>query len=171
MAHPSVEAGEAEESPGSDAPDVAAYRRLAKSGQGGRYRYVSLVGLKDFEPMRLVRRLARGLDFKSLARFQENTLLSTRDVAELLSIPPRTLMRRKAEGRLDPDESDRLLRVARVFATALDLFEGDAAAARQWLRTPARALGGEKPIRLARTDLGSREVEALAQRLEHGVLT
>ena len=54
---------------------------------------------------------------------------------------------------------------------ALELFEGDAAAARRWFYTPAKASGGERPITLARTDLGTREVEALIDRLEQGVLT
>jgi putative toxin-antitoxin system antitoxin component (TIGR02293 family) len=132
---------------------------------------VSLVGLEDLDPIKIVKKVTQGLTFKSLVRFQQNTLFSTSDVADLGSIPLRTLHRRKAEGRLHPEESDRLLRVTRVFAKALGLFEGDAGAARDWFHTPARALGGELPIRLARTDLGSREVEALIDRLEHGVLT
>jgi putative toxin-antitoxin system antitoxin component (TIGR02293 family) len=61
--------------------------------------------------------------------------------------------------------------VSRVYARTLDLFEGDADAARRWFYTPARALGGERPIDFARTDLGTREVEALIDRLEQGVLT
>ena len=75
-----------------------------------------------------------------------------------------------AKGQLDPEESDRLLRVSRVFAKTLDLFEGDAEAAKQWFHTPARALGGERPLDFARTDLGTKEVEALIDRLEQGVL-
>ena len=152
-------------------PGVVSYWKQAKTGHGGSYLYVSLVGLKDLDPLRILKKVSQGLRFQSLVLFQENTLFSPRDVAELVSIPPRTLHRRKAEGRLDPVESDRLLRVARVFAKALGLFEGDAAAARDWFHTPARALGGKRPIQLARTDLGSREVEALVDRLEHGVLT
>jgi putative toxin-antitoxin system antitoxin component (TIGR02293 family) len=149
---------------------VESYWKLAQAGRGGAYLYVFLVGLKDLDPLTILKRISRGLAFESLERFQENTLFSARDVAELVSIPPRTLHRRKARGRLDPEESDRLLRVTRVFAKALGLFEGDVAAARNWFNTPARALGGEAPIRLARTDLGSREVETLIDRLEHGVL-
>lgn len=155
----------------SEPPDIKSYWNVAKSGRATTYLYVSLVGLKDFDPIKIVRRVTQGLRFQSLERFQENTLFSTRDIADLVSIPPRTLQRRRAAGRLDPAESDRLLRVTRVFAKALELFEGDAQAARNWFHTPARALGNERPIRLARTDLGSREVEALIYRLEHGVLT
>jgi putative toxin-antitoxin system antitoxin component (TIGR02293 family) len=155
----------------SEPPDIEAYWRQTRSGHGGTYLYVSLLGLKDLDPLKIAKKVAHGLRFQSLVRFQENTLFSTKDVVDLVSISERTLNRRKAEGRLDPQESDRLLRVTRVFAKALELFEGDVSAARNWFRTPARALGGERPIRLARTDLGSREVEALIDRLEQGVLT
>lgn len=152
-------------------PDVRSYWEQASSGHAGTYLYVSLLGLKDADPIKIVRKVSQGLAFRSLLRFQENSLFSTKDVADLVSISLRTLNRRKAEGRLEPEESDRLLRVTRLFAKALELFEGDASAARAWFYTPARALGGERPITLARTDLGSREVEALIDRLEHGVHT
>ncbi len=155
----------------SEPPDIESYWNIAKTGHTTTYLYVSLLGLKVFDPMNIVKKATQGLKFQALERFQENTLFSTREVADLVSIPPRTLHRRKAAGRLEPDESDRLLRVTRVFAKALELFEGDAQAARNWFHTPARAIGNERPIRLARTDLGSREVEALIERLEHGVLT
>jgi putative toxin-antitoxin system antitoxin component (TIGR02293 family) len=151
--------------------DIESYWSRARAGHATTYLYVSLLGLKDFDPLEIVKRVAQGLRFQSLERFQENTLFTTEEVADLVSIPARTLQRRKARGRLDPEESDRLLRVARVFAKALELFEGDAQAARNWFHTPARGLGNERPIRLARTELGSREVEALIDRLEHGVLT
>ena len=152
-------------------PDIESYWNVARTGHATTYLFVSLVGLKDLDPIKIAKKVTQGLKFQSLERFQENTLFSMRDVADLVSIPPRTLHRRKAKGRLDPDESDRLLRVTRVFAKALELFEGDAQAARSWFHTPARALGNERPIHLARTDVGSREVEALIDRLEHGVLT
>ena len=145
-------------------------RKPARARRGKAHRYASLLGLEDAEPAEIVRRIKEGLSFGSLETFQENARLSTADVASLVSIPPRTLQRRKSEGRLDPNESDRLLRVARLFAKALDLFEGDAEAAQEWFHRPARGLGGEPPIELAVTDLGTREVEALIDRLEHGVL-
>lgn len=156
---------------GAGPSDAAPYRELAEVDRGRTYPYLSLIGLKDMHPLKVVEKVSRGLAYTALARFQEHTLFSAQDVSEFVSIPPRTLHRRKIQGRLDPQESDRLLRVARVFAKALGLFEGDASAARNWLFMPARALGGERPIQLVHTDIGSREVEALIDRLEHGVLT
>jgi len=54
----------------------------------------------------------------------------------------RTLIRRKKESRLQASESDRLFRLARVAALALEVLE-DADKARRWIHKPNRALGGE----------------------------
>jgi putative toxin-antitoxin system antitoxin component (TIGR02293 family) len=56
-----------------------------------------------------------------------------------------------------------------VFASALSLFEGDADAARRWLTTAQPALGGDKPLEYAATEVGAREVEDLIGRLEYGI--
>jgi putative toxin-antitoxin system antitoxin component (TIGR02293 family) len=60
---------------------------------------------------------------------------------------------------------------SRIFGRALSLFEGDHDAAKRWLSEPQRALGGEIPMGLARTDVGALEVERLIGRLEYGVFT
>lgn len=151
-------------------PDIESYWMAAKAGHSQAELYVSLLGLHPADPITILKRVRRGFTFQALERFQKNTQFSTADLAGLVAIRLRTLHRRKQQGRLEPDESDRLLRVSRVFAKALDLCEGDADAACRWFHTPAQALGGERPIAVAGTDLGSREVEALIDRLEHGVL-
>lgn len=84
---------------------------------------------------------------------------------------PRTLARRREEARLHPEESDRLIRAARVFSRALDLFGGDLPSARGWFLRPQPALGGATPLDYAASELGSREVENLIGRLEHGIPT
>ncbi len=88
----------------------------------------------------------------------------------LIGISQRTLARRRVEGRLLPRESERVLRIARVFDLSAALFEHDIASANVWLRAPKRVLGGEAPLAFARTELGAREVESLIGRLEHSVL-
>ena len=113
----------------------------------------------------------RGLQFNSVERLREQMDLSSKDMAELLQIKFRTFLRRKEEGRLRPDESDRLIRASRLFARAVDLFDGNAEAAKAWLLRAQRALGGAVPLEMARTELGAREVERVIGRLEHGVFT
>ena len=84
-------------------------------------------------------------------------------------IPERTLARRLSRGEvLTIDEADALARLRRVVAMARRVF-GEAGLADEWLRSPNPALEGEVPIRMARTDLGGREVEAVLGRIEHGV--
>jgi putative toxin-antitoxin system antitoxin component (TIGR02293 family) len=152
-------------------PEIQEYRRAIKGGGAGEYSFVALVGLRPQNPIEIRKRVVRGFAFEALERFQRNTGLSTSDLADAGVITIRTRDRRKEQGRLQPEESDRLLRVSRVFGKTLELFEGDFAGARQWLASPQPGLRGERPILLANTDVGAREVEALIARLEHGVLT
>lgn len=119
----------------------------------------------------MVRRVQKGFPYAALIRFHRESGLPMGAIADLVQIPQRTLMRRRAARRLRPEESERLLRVSRVFEQAVELFEGDAGAARRWLATPNGELGDQPPLDFARTEIGAREVEDLIGRLEYGVFT
>jgi putative toxin-antitoxin system antitoxin component (TIGR02293 family) len=58
--------------------------------------------------------------------------------------------------------------MARVFASAVELI-GDEEKAIQWLGTPNRALGGERPLDQLDTDMGARMVEDILGRIAYGV--
>jgi putative toxin-antitoxin system antitoxin component (TIGR02293 family) len=131
--------------------------------------YRSLLGLAPGAVPDVVDAVKRGLRYRAFERFVENSSLSTAATAALVNIPVRTLSRRKREGRLQPDESDRLLRASRVMGRAIDLFEGDRAEAKQWLARPQRALGGATPFEMARTEVGALAIERLIDQLEQGV--
>jgi putative toxin-antitoxin system antitoxin component (TIGR02293 family) len=130
---------------------------------------VVLLGLETFDSLDLLRAVKKGLSYRAFERFRRNTSLSFECVADLIDIPRRTMTRRKRGGRFLPEESDRLLRASRLFGKTLELFEGDRGAATEWLTSAQPALGGAIPLALARTDVGTREVERLVGRLEHGV--
>jgi putative toxin-antitoxin system antitoxin component (TIGR02293 family) len=151
--------------------DLAAFRRLVREKRGGAHFYVTLLGLETFEALALLEQVQAGLPYAALEHFQRNLALSLDELATLLQIKRRTLARRRDEGRLSAEESDRLLRASRVFGAALALFEGDLAAARAWFSAPAPALGGRTPREVASSELGAREVENLIGRLEHGVFS
>jgi putative toxin-antitoxin system antitoxin component (TIGR02293 family) len=152
-------------------PDLERLRQFARQGAPGAHAYVVLLGMNTFDPREVLRALNRGFPYRAFERFCRNTGLSFDAVIALLDIPRRTMTRRKAEGRFLPSESDRLLRVSRLFAQALELFEGNRDAASGWLMTAQSALGDAAPLDLARTEVGSREVERLITRLEHGVFS
>jgi putative toxin-antitoxin system antitoxin component, TIGR02293 family len=92
-------------------------------------------------------------------------------LAEYLGISSRTLERRKADGRLKAAESERLVRLARLFELAAELFQGDTVRAARWMQVRRDALDRESPFSYSRTEAGAREVENLIGRLEHGVFS
>jgi putative toxin-antitoxin system antitoxin component (TIGR02293 family) len=157
--------------PGIETPtkDLDRFRQYLHRGAPGSHAYVILLGLETFDAVDLLRAVKKGLPYRAFERFRKNTSLSFERVAELIDIPRRTMTRRKHDGRFLPDESDRLLRASRLFGKTLQLFEGDRDAATAWLTAAQPALGGAIPLDLAGTDVGTREVERVVGRLEHGV--
>ena len=129
------------------------------------------LGLKATSPRELIRQIELGFSFSRLRLLESQSGLSVARIASIIGIPERTLARRRNSGRLTSDESERLLRVSAVFEKAVDLFEGDRAAALKWLTSPKKALENETPLLYSRTELGAREVENLLGRLEHGVFS
>lgn len=153
--------------PGS--ADLSEIQSRIRAGRTEGHYYVALLGLRSYEPLAVYGHVRKGLAYSSFVRFQRNTRLSARAIADLIQIPTRTLTRRKSEGKLAPEESDRLVRASRIFGRAMELFEGDTEAARAWLTSAQPALGGLAPLELARTDVGANAVESLIGRLEYGI--
>ena len=149
--------------------DIVKLREKIRSGRLESNFHVRLLGLNTYETLELAQKIEEGLPFSALERFQRNTALTTSQICDLVGIRMRTLTRRKERGRLEAEESDRLLRASRVFGRALQLFEGDVDGASHWLSSPQPALGGKRPIDVAKFDVGAREVERLIGRLEHGI--
>jgi len=92
------------------------------------------------------------------------------EASTLLGIPSWTLARRKKEGRLTAEESERVYRLAHVIAKALEVF-GNREKVGRWLRKPNRALGNLVPLSRLDTEAGTREIEAVLSRIEHGVFS
>jgi len=147
---------------------------VAKSGKSdvvdpaGRA-YTMILGLSNARTPEIIDTVRKGLPFGAFERFVANTSMTPADAALLVSIPVRTLTRRKQEGRLHPDESDRLLRASRILWRAIDLFEGDRNEAKQWLGRPQHALEGATPFEIASTEVGALAVERLIDQLEQGI--
>lgn len=72
------------------------------------------------------------------------------------------------DARLTAEESDRVVRLARIIAQAKETL-GDTAKASHWLQTPNRALEGDTPFERLDTDAGVRSVEQVLGRIAYGV--
>ena len=131
--------------------------------------YAALLGLRSSDWLALARAVERGFPYAAVEQLCRNSGLAYERLLEWLQIASRTLIRRRQQGRFSPEESDRLLRAARIVGRAFDLFEADRDAAVEWMLDAQPALGGISPIDAAKTEVGAREVENLIGRLEHGV--
>ena len=112
----------------------------------------------------------QGLPYRSLEVLASKFHLDLPRVSKILSVPPRTMARRKAERRLTAQESDRLARLARILTYATEVF-GTAEKASMWVSRSNRILQGTPPIELLDTDLGTQVVETMLGRIEHGVIS
>ncbi len=119
-------------------------------------------------PAKVIRVVQEGLDFAELESLREQLDLPLDRLAGQLGLARATLHRRKASGRLTTDESDKVLRFARLLGQAVQLF-GSLEEARRWLKAPQRGLGGAVPLDYAQTETGAREVENLLGRIDYGV--
>lgn len=123
--------------------------------------------LKSPEDIR--KAIQSGIPFQALIAMAEKFRLDIPRMGKILLVPSRTMARRKLKHRFSAPESDRLVRVARVFAYAAEVF-GTCDKASTWLTRPNRALRHAAPLDLLDTDIGTREVETILGRIEHGVI-
>lgn len=136
-----------------------------------KYTIEKLIGIKTADNLKLAKKVEAGFSFDALEKLGTTTGLPLESLRVAVRITPRTLTRRRKEKKLSPEESDRLVSVSRLLAQTFELFEGNTEAGLTWFQSQNRALGGQSPIEAAATETGTREVENLIGRLEHGVFT
>lgn len=112
--------------------------------------------------------IRQGIPTPAVDALTRLTRLSQAELAMAVGIPERTLARRKREGRLNSEESSRLLRLARVVARGEEVF-ADLEVTLDWLKSPNATLGGATPLSLLDTDIGTESVMDTLGRIEHGV--
>lgn len=116
----------------------------------------------------LVTAVREGLPVTECRRLVDDGIIEPSELFRLV-IPRRTLQHRESKGqRLSPEESDRVLRIARIWEAARQVF-GSPEKAQTWLRRESRLLGGERPLDLLDTEVGGRQVEDALDRLAHGL--
>jgi putative toxin-antitoxin system antitoxin component (TIGR02293 family) len=125
----------------------------------------SSMGLGDSS--QVVTAVRRGVEAGMYQWLKESLDVSDQRLSSVVRISQRTVKRRLGEGRFHPDESERLVRVARLTERTKEVFE-DPERAREWLKSPQFALGGEIPLEYADTEPGAQIVEDLLGRIEHG---
>lgn len=115
----------------------------------------------------LVRLVEDGLATATLEGLRRSGL--TDEEMYSLIVPRRTLTHRRARREaLSREESDRVVRLARIAALSEQVF-GDRDRAWRWLRTPRHQFRERSPFQVLSTEAGARLVEELLYRIDEGM--
>lgn len=126
-----------------------------------------MIGSPISNSRELIDAVRRGFPVKTVEYVIKSGRMTLAEVDSVV-IPRKTLSHRRKIGTLTMEQSDRLIRAARVIAEAEETF-GSQEKAAKWLRRPTTALSGEKPIDLLDITEGASQVEALLGRINHGI--
>ena len=112
--------------------------------------------------------VSTGLDPDFLGEFAALSGLESRDVLDFAGIDRTTVSRRKASGSALPqDAAVKAMQATDLMTQATDVF-GSPSQASLWLTKPHPLLGGETPLRRARTPWGMSKVESMLVSLRYG---
>ena len=96
--------------------------------------------------------------------------LTTQELSNALGLPVATLSGQGPKTFLEHGIPERIVRLLCMLYWTENLFEGDLRAAMDWVRSPAKALNGEAPIRMIGSDRELEAVRDIVGRLEHGIV-
>jgi putative toxin-antitoxin system antitoxin component (TIGR02293 family) len=118
--------------------------------------------------LRLNDAVQRGLPKATLRNVARHVFADAAGQRALMrQIVPEATYKRRGE-RLSAAESERTERLARVVATAEDVWQ-DREQTRRFLTTPHPELGGKTPLEAALTELGARQAEEVLARIVYGL--
>jgi putative toxin-antitoxin system antitoxin component (TIGR02293 family) len=127
----------------------------------------SLADVLNQPSFELAEVVERGLPTDSIAQLKDNGLTFS-EISEIV-ISPRTLKHRKARSEhLSQEETDRVVRVARILHLARSIF-GNAEKALLWLRSPDERLKDRSPLSLLLTESGGRLIENMLWQIDEGL--
>jgi putative toxin-antitoxin system antitoxin component (TIGR02293 family) len=128
---------------------------------------LSSFGVSPKSDFDLVKLTKEGFPVESVDALKKQGLTFT-EISDIV-ISPRTLKYRKARGEaLSCEESERVVRVARILELADKIF-GSHEKAMGWLRDPDERYENTAPLYMLDTDGGGRLVEKLLWRIAEGV--
>jgi putative toxin-antitoxin system antitoxin component (TIGR02293 family) len=121
-----------------------------------------------YAPVLTSESVRKGLPVRALDHLAQRLQVERAELARVLGVSLRTLQRKAGENqRLGPAASDRLARVRRILDLAADVL-GEQGKGALWLTSKSRALGGEVPLHLLDTDMGTQRVQQELHQIEFG---
>lgn len=122
----------------------------------------------DLELISLAR---KGFKKPSIESIATHLGLTTPEVARLLGIPLKDFAGKSNEEVMDVHRSEHLVKLAEVARKGQEVWGKEQYKFNSWLRNAIPALGGQKPLYMMETMLGTEMVLHIIGRIEHGVFS
>jgi putative toxin-antitoxin system antitoxin component (TIGR02293 family) len=129
----------------------------------------SYIGIKPKSDFELARLTEEGLPLDSIVSLKDHGLTFT-EISDII-ISPRTLKHRKSRRELlSNEETDRVVRVARLLSMAEEIF-GSRKKALAWLRAKDDRLDNRSPLQMLSTESGGRLIENMLWQIDEGAFS
>lgn len=112
--------------------------------------------------------IRKGLPKKVFDHLMKRTGLTEDEMAMILHVSKRTLQRRDLSSEFNPEQSERLIELAKLFAKGEDVFGGPDQF-KEWIDTRVLSLGDKKPREFMDTSIGLSILMDELGRIEYGV--
>jgi putative toxin-antitoxin system antitoxin component (TIGR02293 family) len=120
--------------------------------------------------MDFIELIRTGISKKSLDHLIHLIGYSLSEIAEIIHVSDRNLRRYAANEKLNTEQSERLVEIARLYSKGEEVF-GSMDAFKEWMSADILALGNQKPKSLLDTSLGIDLLMKELGRIEYGVFS
>ena len=112
--------------------------------------------------------IREGVKKHTLEHLMKATDINSQEMAAIMHTSERTLRRYNGDTKLNPEQSERVIELARLFTRGAEVF-GSLNAFKEWMNNTIVALGNKKPKELLDTSLGIEILIEELGRIEHGI--
>jgi len=118
-------------------------------------------------PLDFVELSRKGISMKVLKKIQDFTSLTNKEIAQILPVSERQLIRYKTNHTLRKDISSHLIQLVELFDKGYDVFSKEKF--QRWVRSEIIVLQDKRPIDYMDTPIGINLLQNVLGRIEHGV--
>jgi putative toxin-antitoxin system antitoxin component (TIGR02293 family) len=112
--------------------------------------------------------IRKGVPKKGIDRIMDKTGLTEDEMASILHISKRTIQRRNPQEQLNPEQSERLIEMAKLYSKGEEVL-GSLSSFKEWMDKKVLALGDKKPKEFLDTSIGIGYLMDELGRIEHGI--
>lgn len=116
-----------------------------------------------------IRRIENGATVPQVLQLIKRAGITQSRFAKLAGLSTSTFAERKKKGRFNPVESERALRLEKVFKLAVEVFDDNSHAARDWLTAPNSEFDNTAPFEMLKTDIGTEAVVTMLHCIDQGM--